>query len=245
MRWEVGQILNPSVTGCEPASTGSSTDATATPTTTTPSTGSSTPTTGGGGTGSTSGSGAASGGDSSGGDSSGAGTSDSPSSGAPADEPAVPAAPAATDAAPAVVPEPADTVASVSDAAIHTWWGELPASFWDLDCSQLTYEEAQAILHADPSDPNRLDGDHDGIACERNPHDYAKVCDDYTGYPVGGVATGDSAPVVAPGLAGALAGLALAAVAGATVGRREDAAELCEETAEDADAGDLLAAGRR
>ncbi len=28
--------------------------------------------------------------------------------------------------------------------------------------------EAQAVLRADPSDPNRLDADRDGIACERN-----------------------------------------------------------------------------
>lgn len=27
---------------------------------------------------------------------------------------------------------------------------------------------AQAVLRADPSDPNRLDADRDGIACERN-----------------------------------------------------------------------------
>lgn len=28
--------------------------------------------------------------------------------------------------------------------------------------------EAQAVLRADPSDPNRLDADDDGISCERN-----------------------------------------------------------------------------
>lgn len=28
--------------------------------------------------------------------------------------------------------------------------------------------DAQAVLRADPSDPNRLDADRDGIACERN-----------------------------------------------------------------------------
>ncbi|GLZ46187.1 hypothetical protein Acsp06_23720 [Actinomycetospora sp. NBRC 106375] len=47
--------------------------------------------------------------------------------------------------------------------------------------------DAQAVLIADPSDPNNLDGDNDGRACEwgvggpRYHH----------GYPVGGVATGD------------------------------------------------------
>jgi len=29
--------------------------------------------------------------------------------------------------------------------------------------------DAQAVLRADPSDPHRLDGDRDGIACEGNP----------------------------------------------------------------------------
>ena len=29
--------------------------------------------------------------------------------------------------------------------------------------------DAQAVLRADPTDPNRLDADRDGIACERNP----------------------------------------------------------------------------
>jgi excalibur calcium-binding domain-containing protein len=29
--------------------------------------------------------------------------------------------------------------------------------------------DAQAVLRADPSDPNKLDADKDGIACESNP----------------------------------------------------------------------------
>ena len=29
--------------------------------------------------------------------------------------------------------------------------------------------QAQAVLRADPRDPNRLDRDRDGIACEKNP----------------------------------------------------------------------------
>ena len=111
---------------------------------------------------------------------------------------------------------------STHTTPIHTAWGDLPASFHDLDCAQLTYDEAQAVLADDPSDPNHLDGDHDGVACERNPRDYRTVCDDYTGYPVGAVATGDSAPVTDPRVATALGGLALAAVAGATVTRREE-----------------------
>ncbi len=37
--------------------------------------------------------------------------------------------------------------------------------------------DAQAVLRADPSDPNRLDGDKDGIACEgnRGPYDREPV----------------------------------------------------------------------
>ncbi len=35
--------------------------------------------------------------------------------------------------------------------------------------------DAQAVLRADPSDPNRLDGDNDGIACERNPAPYERA----------------------------------------------------------------------
>jgi len=30
-------------------------------------------------------------------------------------------------------------------------------------------DDTQAGLRADPTDPNRLDADKDGIACERNP----------------------------------------------------------------------------
>jgi len=38
----------------------------------------------------------------------------------------------------------------------------------DVDCPELSYEEAQAILASDPSDPNRLDADNGGEACEQN-----------------------------------------------------------------------------
>lgn len=38
------------------------------------------------------------------------------------------------------------------------------------NCDDYTYqEEAQAVYDADPSDPNGLDGDNDGIACEDLP----------------------------------------------------------------------------
>src|SRR5215207_7343690 len=42
----------------------------------------------------------------------------------------------------------------------------------DLDCADFdSQEEAQAVLERDPSDPNYLDGEGDGIACESLPSD--------------------------------------------------------------------------
>lgn len=41
----------------------------------------------------------------------------------------------------------------------------------DLDCKDFKYQEdAQAVLDQDPSDPNGLDEDNDGKACESLPH---------------------------------------------------------------------------
>lgn len=41
----------------------------------------------------------------------------------------------------------------------------------DLDCADFgSQEEAQAALDADPSDPNNLDADDDGLACEEFPY---------------------------------------------------------------------------
>jgi hypothetical protein len=38
------------------------------------------------------------------------------------------------------------------------------------NCSDFKSQaDAQAVLRADPSDPNKLDSDRDGIACESNP----------------------------------------------------------------------------
>lgn len=40
----------------------------------------------------------------------------------------------------------------------------------DLDCADFaTQEEAQRVLEQDPSDPNYLDGEGDGVACESLP----------------------------------------------------------------------------
>ncbi len=41
----------------------------------------------------------------------------------------------------------------------------------DVDCPQLTFAEAQAILAEDSSDPNGLDADNDGTACDENAGD--------------------------------------------------------------------------
>jgi DDE superfamily endonuclease/Excalibur calcium-binding domain len=47
---------------------------------------------------------------------------------------------------------------------------ELSGADRDLDCANFeTHEEAQRVLEQDPSDPNYLDGDGDGVACEDLP----------------------------------------------------------------------------
>jgi hypothetical protein len=46
-----------------------------------------------------------------------------------------------------------------------------PLAVADVDCGNFQYqEEAQAVLDATPGDPNNLDADKDGIACESLPH---------------------------------------------------------------------------
>jgi hypothetical protein len=62
----------------------------------------------------------------------------------------------------------------------------------DLDCSDFdTQEEAQAELDKDSSDPNNLDADNDGIACENLPHRGGG-----SGENTGGENTGDNEPTV-------------------------------------------------
>lgn len=56
----------------------------------------------------------------------------------------------------------------------------------DINCDDITDAEAQAILDADPSDPNLLDGDNDGDACDDEDADFGDV----GRAPSGGVATG-------------------------------------------------------
>ncbi|MEA5360012.1 excalibur calcium-binding domain-containing protein [Amycolatopsis sp., V23-08] len=46
-----------------------------------------------------------------------------------------------------------------------------PLTLADKNCGDFQYqEEAQAVLEATPGDPNNLDSDKDGIACETLPH---------------------------------------------------------------------------
>ena len=88
------------------------------------------------------------------------------------------------------------------------------------NCGDLDQATAQAIYAADPSDPNRLDGNNNGVACENGgTHNVS-----YSGYPQGGVATGDSSPLVDAAHAGSLA-LALVMTSGfaaAGAARRRD-----------------------
>jgi hypothetical protein len=100
----------------------------------------------------------------------------------------------------------------------------------DLDCSDFaTQAEAQAVYDRDPSDPNRLDADNDGVACENLPGGApgsAENGDEDTGAaPSGGVEAGaggmaDESNLLLPaGLAG---GVLLAAGGVVLIRRRPD-----------------------
>ncbi len=64
------------------------------------------------------------------------------------------------------VEQPPVVVPPVEAPAVGGGGYVFPAS--DVDCPQLSYDEANWILAQDPSDPHRLDADNDGIACEAN-----------------------------------------------------------------------------
>ena len=102
------------------------------------------------------------------------------------------------------------------------------ASAADLNCSDFaTRAEAQAVLDADPADPNNLDSDNDGIACEGLAGGAAEDGTvtggaQVTARPAGSVAAGDgtSAADDAGALPYALGGLAIVAAGGAAVAAR-------------------------
>ena len=107
------------------------------------------------------------------------------------------------------------------------------ASAADLNCSDFaTQAEAQAVLTADPTDPNNLDSDDDGIACESLASGGAAEDGTVTGsvqvtaVPSGSVAAGDgtSGAGDATTLPYALGGLAVVAAGGAVVARRNSRA---------------------
>ena len=68
-----------------------------------------------------------------------------------------------------------DAVGGLVLAAIVAWavWGNMPTvAAQDLNCSVFdTQQEAQDELESNPSDPNNLDNDNDGTACESLPRD--------------------------------------------------------------------------
>jgi hypothetical protein len=71
-------------------------------------------------------------------------------------------------------PEPAAPGGAVATATPSTGSGFDPTRYIGqgnrYNCSNFKNQaEAQAVLRADPSDPNKLDSDADGIACESNP----------------------------------------------------------------------------
>ncbi|GAB3358477.1 hypothetical protein [Modestobacter lapidis] len=96
----------------------------------------------------------------------------------------------------------------------------------DVDCADFpTQAQAQAVLVADPSDPNGLDGNDNGTACEE--HAFAGAAAGTTPQvaeqPAGSVAAGDGSTGGSDALPYALGGLAFAAAAGCAVAARRSA----------------------
>jgi Excalibur calcium-binding domain len=133
-----------------------------------------------------------------------------------------------------------DSATSTPHSSSGTTWAaadtsdESSTSTRDRDCADFDSQaEAQAVLDDDPSDPERLDADDDGIACESfgytdevetvpaavTEHESAPATQDSTpAYPVGGVEAGDgSAPAGVPDLLtyGLLGSAAVAGAVGA------------------------------
>ena len=116
----------------------------------------------------------------------------------------------------------------------------------DLDCSDFaTQAEAQATFGADPSDPNGLDADNDGIACEDGTSDGSTPApspespntedgdgaaattgggdDQVEQQPSGGVEAGDGSASESADLGFVVGGVALTAAAGAAYAARRTA----------------------
>jgi Excalibur calcium-binding domain len=98
----------------------------------------------------------------------------------------------------------------------------------DLDCSDFaTQALAQASFNATPGDPNDLDRDNDGIACETLPGSTSTEDGTVTGgaqvttRPVGAVAAGDGSTATdGSALPYVLGGVAFAAAGGAAIAAR-------------------------
>ena len=102
------------------------------------------------------------------------------------------------------------------------------ASAVDLDCADFPNQAAaQVVLDADPADPNGLDSNGNGVACEAYGYtSVASTAGQVAVQPTGGVAAGDgsSAGQVAGGSSSPLpyvaGGLAFAAAGGAALAAR-------------------------
>ena len=104
------------------------------------------------------------------------------------------------------------------------------ASAVDLDCDQFPNQAAaQVVLDADPADPNGLDSNGNGVACESYVYSGAAPAapvEQVTDRPAGGVAAGDGSSAGPAGTGGGsplpyvVGGLAFAAAGGAAVAAR-------------------------
>ncbi len=98
----------------------------------------------------------------------------------------------------------------------------------DVDCADFpTQAQAQAVLVADPSDPNGLDGNRNGTACEDHAFPAgpaaAAPAPQVAPLPAGAVAAGDGSTGGTDPFPYALGGLAFAAAAGCGVAARRSA----------------------
>jgi len=98
----------------------------------------------------------------------------------------------------------------------------------DVDCADFpTQAHAQPVLVADPSDPNGLDGNRNGTACEDHTFPSAPAAapsvPQVAPLPAGAVAAGDGSTGDADPLPYAVGGLAFAAAAGCAVAARRSA----------------------